>query len=131
MENSKVLNQVTHCKNCYWRNDCWKQQICESFKPIDTDKYCEDVYTYLKKNIKPTGDIKLQRHVYQMSNWGTYKDTDTLDQYYVSMINDNLKEIRKGHTAYCFNIEQVIEMYKLEPDLHIKQFNDGIYYISL
>jgi hypothetical protein len=131
MENITVLNKITSCKNCYWRNDCWKQNVCDSFKPVDSDKYCEDVYQYLKKNINHSKEDKLHRHSYQMSTWGAYTDRDTLDQYYVNMINDNLKVIRSGKTAYCFNIDQVIQMYKLEDHLHIKDFSDGIYYITL
>jgi hypothetical protein len=130
-ENIGVLNKVESCKNCMWRNYCWKQQVCESFKPIDSDKYCESLYQYIRKNITPSGESKLTRHVYQMSNWGIYTDCTTLDQYYINMINDDLKIIRHKDTAYVFNIDQVIEMYRLEPKLHIKKYEDGVYYISL
>lgn len=128
---TKVLNDITSCQNCYFRNDCWKHHVCGSFKPIDTDKYCEQVTKYLHNNIKPTGETKLTRHVFQMANWGTYTDCKTLDQFYCDMINDNLREIRKGYTCYCFHIDQIIDMYKLEPKLRVKTYDEGIYYITL
>lgn len=129
-ENFGVLSKITGCKNCLYKNDCWEQRLCDGFKPIDSYKYCEDITNYLHKCVKTSVDKKLTRHVYQMSSWGICSDTDTSDSYYVNMINDNLKIIRKGKTAYCFNIDQVIEMYRFEPELRVLKYDDGIYYIT-
>lgn len=41
-------------------------------------------------------------------------DGDTLDKYYVGMINDTLSEIRKGKTAYLFHLSQIQEVMKFE-----------------
>ena len=40
--------------------------------------------------------------------------SDTLDKYYVSMINDTLSEIRKGKVAYLFHLSQVQEVMRFE-----------------
>ena len=129
-ENFGVLNKITGCKNCLYHNDCWKQRLCDGFKPVDPDKYCEDITKYLHKHIKPSYEKKLTRYVFQMSNWGICADGNSTDQYYVELINDNLKLIRKGKPAYCFNIDQVIEMYRFEPALRVLQYDSGIYYIT-
>lgn len=41
-------------------------------------------------------------------------DGDTLDKYYVNMINDTLSEIRKGKIAYLFHLSQIQEVMKFE-----------------
>ena len=46
------------------------------------------------------------------------------------MINDTLSEIRKGHEAYLYNLEQVRSVLKYEPEAIIK-VKDGIYYVTL
>lgn len=45
-------------------------------------------------------------------------DGDTLDKYYVNMINDTLSQIRKGKIAYLFHLSQVQDVMKFE-DIYI------------
>lgn len=45
---------------------------------------------------------------------GKGQDT-TLDYYYVQLINDTLREIRKGRTGYIFNARQIADIKAFEP----------------
>lgn len=45
-------------------------------------------------------------------------DGDTLDKYYVNMINDTLSQIRKGKIAYLFHLSQVQDVMKFE-DIYV------------
>lgn len=129
--NVTVLKKIAKCEQCFWKNDCWKQGVCNNYKPIDSDKFCENLYQYIKKNIKPTDEKKLVRHTYQTSKWGAYSDNTTLDQYYVSMINDDISELKKHHVVYVFCIDQIIELYRFLPELRILNYDNGIWYLSL
>lgn len=59
-----------------------------------------------------------------------YDDTTLLDSYYAGMINDTLDEIRRGHEAYLYSLEQVKDTMKYEPKIEVN-VKDGIYYIKL
>ena len=53
------------------------------------------------------------------------KDLDTNYQLYCSFINDSLKELRSGRTAYCFFIYQIEDLYKFFPDIQVKYHQDA------
>ena len=88
----------------------------------------------LKLNNKPVRSdrMKITRGCPQKNLGVTYDfdDATLLDTYYVAMINDTLSEIRKGHEAYLYNLEQVRSVLKYEPEAIIK-VKDGIYYVTL
>jgi hypothetical protein len=58
-------------------------------------------------------------------------DGDTLDKYYVSMINDTLSEIRKGKTAYLFHLSQIQEVMKFENIDFTYNNDDGCFAVRL
>ena len=58
-------------------------------------------------------------------------DGDTLDKYYVGMINDTLSEIRKGKTAYLFHLSQIQEVMKFEDVDFTYNSNDGCFAVRL
>lgn len=58
-------------------------------------------------------------------------DGDTLDKYYVNMINDTLSEIRKGKTAYLFHLSQIQEVMKFEDIDFTYNSNDGCFAVRL
>lgn len=61
---------------------------------------------------------------------GVVMDTDSLDSYYVRFINDALRLIRKGRTAYLFRLVQVRDVLKFEPTAHFA-VHDGIISVNL
>lgn len=58
-------------------------------------------------------------------------DGDTLDKYYVGMINDTLSQIRKGKTAYLFHLSQVQEVMRFEDIKVTYNIDDGNFVVRL
>ena len=42
-----------------------------------------------------------------------------MDYYYVALINDTLSEIRRGHLAYIFSLEQLRDVMCFEPGVRV------------
>ena len=78
--------------------------------------------------IVPANTKFLSRHAAKTAG-GTKSDT-TLDFYYVSMINDTLREIRKGRVGYVYNIRQIADIKAFEPKADFT-FEDGAVAIRL
>lgn len=109
------------CDQCCFKLSCQKKIPCSKFYPDNMDKFMESTITYLKENTPSSKDTILKRHVViSLSSYGAKSDTTTLDGYYVSMINDTLSQIRKGKTAYLFNIAQIKEILKFERNIQIE-----------
>lgn len=53
------------------------------------------------------------------------EDFDTSYQNYCAFINDCLKELRKGKTAYCFFIYQIEDIYRFLPDINVTYLEDA------
>lgn len=73
---------------------------------------------YLRRTVQKSSARFLRRTFINDSKryglTGNYEDT--LDAYYVSMINDTLRQIRKRNgVAYIFSLEQVAEILRFEP----------------
>lgn len=81
----------------------------------------------VRGNVLPSEEKFMQRHPAETP--GGVEET-TLDDYYVDMINDTLREIRKGEIAYIFNIGQIIDVLKYEPKAQF-QYEDGAIAVSL
>ena len=87
------------------------------------------IMDYLRENIKPSKEKNMPL------GYGSGGLTDNsgitpLYRYYRDMVNDNLKIIRKGGTAYVYSIECLEDMFKYEPDMQITCYDD-IYYVTL
>ena len=50
---------------------------------------------------------------------------DTLDTYYVRMINDVLSEIKKKHEAYVFSFEHIKEILSFYPTAKFTYIKDS------
>lgn len=109
------------CEQCCFKLSCQKKIPCSIFYPDNMDKFLEGAVTYLKESIPLSKDAILKRHAtVSLSSYGAKSDTTTLDGYYVRMINDTLSQIRKGKTAYIFNINQIKEILRFERNIQIK-----------
>lgn len=78
--------------------------------------------------VVPANTKFLSRHTAKTAG-GTKSDT-TLDFYYVSMINDTLREIRKGRVGYVYNIRQMMDIRAFEPKAEFT-FEDGAVAVRL
>lgn len=55
---------------------------------------------------------------------------DSLDTYYVQLINDALKSIRSHEPAFVFSLAQMKDIFRFEPDVEVSYSErDEVYYI--
>lgn len=125
-----MRNTERSCKNCYWNYQCCEDKACEDFTLLDEETFESVILTDMRSRITPRAERKLSRNYYR--NRGVVYDDgcDTLDTYYVKMINDTLDEIRHGRMAYIFSLEQVEEILSFEPLADVL-LEDGVYYVNL
>lgn len=56
----------------------------------------------------------------------------TNQQYYYSFLIDTLSELRSGHKAYCYFVYQIVDLLRLDHNVHAKFFpDDGYFSLSL
>lgn len=55
---------------------------------------------------------------------GGVDDGLSLDAYYVQLINDTLRQIRKGHEAYIFSLDHVKDILRFEPNAQFEVLSD-------
>lgn len=104
-----------NCSTCGFSN-CSSRGLpycCTNYFPENMDEVMDRVATDLHINTEKSSDKRLKRVSTGDRNKMTC-DGDTLDKYYVGMINDTLSEIRKGKTAYLFHLSQIQEVMKFE-----------------
>jgi len=96
------------CSTCGFRN-CSSRGLsycCDNYFPKNMGKIMDSISFNLRMNTDKSHDKRLIRRPVDDRHKMTC-DGDTLDKYYVSMINDTLSEIRKGKTAYLFHLSQI------------------------
>lgn len=103
------------CSTCGFSN-CSSRGLpccCTNYFPENMSEVIDRVAVDLHINTDKSSDKRLKR----VSTGDRHKmtcDSDTLDKYYVGMINDTLSEIRKGKIAYLFHLSQVKEIMRFE-----------------
>lgn len=104
-----------NCSTCGFSN-CSSRGLpycCTNYFPENMSEIMNRVAADLFINTEKSSDKRLKR----ISTGDRHKmtcDGDTLDKYYVGMINDTLSEIRKGKVAYLFHLSQVQEIMRFE-----------------
>lgn len=78
--------------------------------------------------IIPASGKFLKRYSHRVVG-GVEEDT-TLDYYYVLVVNDVLREIRKGRTGYIYNARQIADIKSFEPNAKFS-FEDGAVAVRL
>lgn len=127
--------KFTCCGLCVWGDSCEKIDAkeaskCKHFSLLDDSQFESVILPYLREHTPPSNKKRLTQHILKNRDI-TYTDLKpTLDEYYVSMINDTLHEIRSGRTAYIFNLEQVRDIIRFEPRAEFTLY-EGIYYVNL
>lgn len=103
------------CSTCGFSN-CSSRGLpycCTNYFPENMSEIMNRIAVDLHISTEKSSDKRLKR----ISTGDRHKmtcDGDTLDKYYVGMINDTLSEIRKGKVAYLFHLSQVQEIMRFE-----------------
>lgn len=128
------MNVATDCRNCgitYSCGDCkegCKQNLpCRDFSP--TDEFCVGVFNFLKKNASASRGRTLRRYT-KKNGCGIVADSDTLDNYYVGLVNDALRQLRHGETVYVFSFEQIKDVLRFESNIDITKYDDCCYQLK-
>lgn len=138
MKSESLNRKILNCKMCMWEEQCAKDSEwncgmatkCSYFDLVDDTQFEAVILPYLREITPRSNEKKLTRRAVR-SRDVCYEDGKySLDEYYVSMINDSLSEIRHGRMVYVFNLNQVMEILRFEPEANIT-LHDGIFYITL
>lgn len=113
------------CSTCGFSN-CSSRGLpccCTNYFPSNMETLMDKVIMDLNVVTDKSSEKRLKRVPIGNRNKMTC-DGDTLDKYYVGMINDTLSQIRKGKTAYLFHLAQVKEIIRFE-DINVTYNADG------
>lgn len=114
-----------NCSTCGFTN-CSSRGLpycCTNYFPSNMETLMDKVITDLNIVTDKSSEKRLKRIPVGNRNKMTC-DGDTLDKYYVGMINDTLSQIRKGKIAYLFHLSQVQEIMRFE-DIDVTYNVDG------
>lgn len=134
------LSGCTHTDCAKYGKECFpalvgETQCCKYLKYKREKKnnvFYSKVLPYLIEHNKISSENTLKRTAYLDKHISYISDDEIppLDSYYVGMINDTLKQIRSGIKAYLYNLEQVRDVLKFEPN-SIVTVVDNIYHVEL
>lgn len=103
-----------NCQTCCFLNCKQRRNFgcgCDDYYPSNFKKVMGDVSEHINNNTVKSKDKRLRRRPLNDKNQMTC-DCDTLDKYYVSMINDSLSLLRSGDIAYMFHLSQIKDLAK-------------------
>lgn len=83
----------------------------------------DQIICNLRQSNIPAKERRLVRRTTK-SKYCTDDYIPTTDMYYVSFINNVLRNIRHGEVDYIFKIEQLKELLRYEPDLEVSYADD-------
>ncbi len=117
LHNDLMKSKIEHdCSQCV--NKCKRYFTCIEFLPGDMWGFMENMVDTLKETVVPSKEKKLRRR--PVKSKIPYDDKlPPVDYYFVLFINNTLSEIRNGHTAYIFSLEQLREIMRFEPDVRV------------
>lgn len=114
-----------NCATCGFSN-CSSRGLpycCTNYFPSNINTMINRIMIDLRISTEKTSAKRLKRNPVGDRNKMTC-DGDTLDKYYVGMINDTLSQIRRGKRAYLFHLSQVQEIMRFE-DIKVTYNVDG------
>lgn len=126
--NSKIKCSCSQCNKkeaCVSKNN----NICSQANISNKQTLLDEALTVMKENAVHSQDTKMK--CTSKGSKYTYNDNITpLHKYYVSFINDVLNNIRLGKKDYVFNLEQVKDIIRYEPDIEVTYQDDFCYEIK-
>lgn len=121
-------NQCTMNLSCDYTCHNTPNPRCMKFVPDNMDNFLNDTITYCNINVPKSKEKRLRRVC--TYNRCSNDNVTTLDEYYVSFINDSIKELRKGKTVYVFQLRQMWEILRFVDNLTATYVGDGIIALS-
>lgn len=110
-------------QSAYHYSNVEEEKRCFDFYPINMSTYIDEVVADLRENTIPAKTEYLPKML-TVTNSQFYDDKiEPLYSYYVGMINDSLKLIRKGKSAYVFSFTHIKEILRFEPDIKVAYIN--------
>lgn len=104
------------CDYCiYQRNSklCHRHSRTCNFCPQDWDLFISVVITNLRMCVP-----KETKKSY-LTMCRSDKDTILQNWFYTQLVNDSLKEIRKGNVAYVFSLYHIRDIIRFEPNISV------------
>ena len=95
------------------KNEIEEYRSIYSDIPKDDESAIKWIVSRIRNNTPKTNRKRLERKINRQSNGIKYEDT--LDTYYVQMINDTLSEIKQGHKSYLFSFDHIKEILSFYP----------------
>lgn len=131
--NKEILKYaVPHqCSQCAMDHSCSSPCFgvpnpqCKEFIPNNMDDFLNDTIEYFEKDMIKSTDKKLKR-VCNRHGHGITNKVTTLDEYYISFINDCIAELHKGKMAYIFKLSQLLEILQFIDGVRAEYQGDGI-----
>lgn len=105
------------CKNCATKGCYGNGEGCSRFYPKKMNKLLNDVDIHLSVTTPKSNSRTLKVSCKSENKYGIVQDDNSLYQYYVQLINDTLKCIRKSkrnNPAYLFHLSQVRDVMRHE-----------------
>lgn len=127
MSSNSVPNKYFNCQFCMYADRCDRECNCEYVTPSNDAEFGEAIVRYLRKLVPYSGEPFMRKgrrasDAYDDGISPTY-------QYYCGMINDCLRTIRHGGTAYLYYPDQIKDVLRHEEEIHVT-WHDGVYYIT-
>jgi len=124
------LNNLCRC--CLYVKECGvkgeeEEVVCDYFGNRESGVDCSELVANLKNGITPAGRKLLPRG--KNKGWSSDDNTTPLYCYYRQMMNEALREVRAGRTAYLYCRDHLKDFLRYEPNVEV-WCNDGIYYIN-
>ena len=134
LHNDLLRAHIPHdCSQCC-RKCPQRTTACTDFYPANSRVFLDYAVTRLRCETPQSKDTILRRYIHNRPDrdGGTDDGIDTLDSYYVQMINDTLKLIRTGKAGYLYTIQQIKDVIRFEPHIQVRYISDaGAYEVRL
>ena len=105
------------------KNEIEEYRSIYSDIPKDDESAIKWIISRIRNNTPKTNRKRLERKINRQSNGIKYEDT--LDTYYVQMINDTLSEIKQGHKSYLFSFDHIKEILSFYPTTKFTYIKDS------
>lgn len=135
---SKFNSFFNKCDDCFFNDNVCREEVdgqgCEYFD-LAVDKNINNKIEMIRTYIKSLGNHLVgKRLTRKYQNYGhmgvTYDGDISLDHYYLGLINDCLYSIRHKQTAWVFNLDQLAEIFRFEPNVEVTyDEDDGVFYL--
>lgn len=122
-------SQCTMNKSCGFSCHGAANPKCRKFVPDNMDDFLNNTIAHLEKDMIKSTDKRFKRVCTSRSH-GLTNTVTTLDEYYVSFINDCISELRNGKTTYIFKLEQLLDILPFVDGVKAEYQGDGIIGLS-